>query len=167
MRRIRLVSRPRPGAPSASLFRGEASCLSSPQTSPVGESSPAAVLAAARKRCGLSTTATSPSQTLSSSLIPSGASIEDRLTALGAICEGYGSRPPTPPEGYNRPPLVTYTTTPTEHGDVVRATSDYVRWYLQQYPKAGGKDSARVIAHRSSPQGDGGAFGAGGVPLDL
>ena len=162
-----MVFGPRPGVAAPSFLCREERCLNSPQTSPAGESSLAAVLAVARERCGLNTSSTSESQTLSSSLIPSGASIEDRLTALGAICEGYGSRPPTPPEGYNRPPLVTYTTTPTEHGDVVRATSDYVRWYLQQYPKAGGKDSARVIAPRPAPKGDGRAYGDGGLPVDL
>jgi len=41
------------------------------------------------------------------------------------------------PEGHNAPPLETYTTTTSEHGDVVRATPEYIRWFLRTYPAAG------------------------------
>lgn len=42
--------------------------------------------------------------------------------------------------GTSRPPLETYTTTTTEHGEVYRATDEYVRWFRSRYPAAGGED---------------------------
>lgn len=57
------------------------------------------------------------------------------------------------PEG--GPPLVTYTTTPSEHGDVVRATEAYVEWFRRTYPAAGRADSARVQAPGPAAQGEG------------
>lgn len=122
-------------------------------------------LDAARERCGLTTQPTSEKQTLTSS-IPTGLDAGERLLAVSVICEGYGSEPPTPAEGYNRPPLVTYTTTPTEHGDVVRATADYVRWYLEAYPNARRADSARVVPPRPVDKGERGKeFGL--KPIDF
>lgn len=46
----------------------------------------------------------------------------------------------TTPPAPNRPPLVTYTTTPGPYGDVVSATAEYVRWFVSNYPSAGGGD---------------------------
>ena len=49
-----------------------------------------------------------------------------------------------------------YTTTATEHGDVVRATEEYVRWFRRTYPASGPEDRARVPAPGPTPKGDGG-----------
>ena len=57
------------------------------------------------------------------------------------------------PEG--GPPLVTYTTTPSEHGDVVSATEAYVEWFRRTYPAARRADSARVPAPGAPDQGEG------------
>ena len=81
---------------------------------------------------------------------PSLERLNERLERLA-----FGGRP----EGHNAPPLETYTTTPTEHGDVVRATPEYVRWFHRTYPAAGPEDRARVQAPGPDPQG----YGAGGV----
>ena len=54
--------------------------------------------------------------------------LNERLERLA-----FGRRP----EGFNSPPLETYTTTTTENGDVVRATPEYIRWFLRAYPAAG------------------------------
>ena len=59
--------------------------------------------------------------------------------------------------GQDRPPLVTYTTTPTAHGDVVRATPHYREWYLRAYPAARREDLACVPAPCAPAQGVGGA----------
>jgi len=70
------------------------------------------------------------------------------------------------PEGHNAPPLETYTTTTSEHGDVYRATDEYVRWFHAAYPKAGGADRTRRIAPRLPTKGVGGpeiSFGLEGV----
>ncbi len=70
------------------------------------------------------------------------------------------------PEGHNAPPLETYTTSTAEHGDVYRATDEYVRWFHAQYPKAGGENRARRISSRLSSEGMGGpevSFGLEGV----
>jgi len=65
--------------------------------------------------------------------------------------------PPTPTPGAERPPMETYTVTPTEHGDVVRATDDYVRWFRSRYPKAGREDRASRPGASGAPQKVGGA----------
>ena len=59
------------------------------------------------------------------------------------------------PRAEGGPPLVTYTTTPSEHGDVVRATEAYVEWFRRTYPAAGRADSARVPAPGAAAQGAG------------
>lgn len=59
-------------------------------------------------------------------------------------------------DGQDRPPLVTYTTTPTSHGDVVSATPEYREWFLRAYPAAGRADSACVPASRPASEGVGG-----------
>ena len=83
--------------------------------------------------------------------------LNERLERLA-----FGARP----DGSNAPPLETYTTTTTEHGDVYRATDEYVRWFHAQYPKAGTAD--RLSRRASSPpsKGMGGpeiSFGLEGV----
>ena len=77
---------------------------------------------------------------------PSLERLNERLERLA-----FGGRP----EGHDAPPLETYTTTPTEHGDVVRATPEYVRWFHRTYPAAGPEDRARVPSPRPAPEGVG------------
>ena len=79
---------------------------------------------------------------------PSLERLNERLERLA-----FGGRP----QGHNAPPLETYTTTPTEHGDVVRATPEYVRWFLRTYPAAGPGDRVEVPTPRPSSEGYGGA----------
>ena len=78
---------------------------------------------------------------------PSLERLNERLERLA-----FGGRP----EGHDAPPLETYTTTPTEHGDVVRATQEYVRWFHRTYPAAGPEDRTRIPAPGPTPKGDGG-----------
>ena len=73
--------------------------------------------------------------------------LHERLERLA-----FGGRP----EGHDAPPLETYTTTATEHGDVVRATPQYVGWFHRTYPAAGPEDRASQPAPRPSPEGVGG-----------
>lgn len=73
--------------------------------------------------------------------------LNERLERLA-----FGGRP----EGHDAPPLETYTTTATEHGDVVRATPEYVRWFHRTYPAAGPEDRARIPAPGPSVEGVGG-----------
>ena len=83
--------------------------------------------------------------------------LNERLERLA-----FGRRP----EGSLTPPLETYTTTTGEHGDVYRATDEYVRWFHAAYPKAGGADRTRRIAPRLPTKGVGGpeiSFGLEGV----
>jgi len=54
--------------------------------------------------------------------------LNDRLERLA-----FGAKP----DGQNAPPMETYTTTSAEHGDVVSATPEYIRWFLRAYPAAG------------------------------
>jgi hypothetical protein len=74
--------------------------------------------------------------------------LNERLERLA-----FGGRP----EGHNAPPLETYTTSPTEHGDVVRATEEYVRWFRRTYPASGPEDRVSQPSPRPSSEGDGGA----------
>ena len=73
--------------------------------------------------------------------------LDERLIRLA-----FGGRP----EGHDAPPLETYTTTATEHGDVVRATEEYVRWFRRTYPAAGSEDRVSRPAPSPTPKGDGG-----------
>ena len=74
--------------------------------------------------------------------------LNERLERLA-----FGRRP----EGQNAPPLETYTTTATEHGDVVRATPEYIRWFLRAYPAAGPENRLSRAAPGPSIEGMGGA----------
>jgi len=83
--------------------------------------------------------------------------LNERLERLA-----FGRRP----EGSLTPPLETYSVTTGEHGDVYRATDEYVRWFHAAYPKAGGADRTRRIAPRLPTKGVGGpeiSFGLEGV----
>ena len=79
---------------------------------------------------------------------PSLERLNERLERLA-----FGGRP----EGHNAPPLETYTVTPAEHGDVVRATPEYIRWFRRAYPAAGSGDAVEMPSPRPDPQGYGGA----------
>ena len=70
--------------------------------------------------------------------------LDERLIRLA-----FGGRP----EGHNAPPLETYTTTASEHGDVVRATEEYVRWFRRTYSISGPED--RVGLPTPSPSSEG------------
>ena len=72
--------------------------------------------------------------------------LNERLERLA-----FGGRP----AGHDAPPLETYTVTATEHGDVVSATPEYVRWFHRTYPAAGSEDRARIPTPRPSPEGVG------------
>ena len=76
--------------------------------------------------------------------------INERLERLA-----FGRRP----EGHNAPPLETYTVTPTEHGDVVRATQAYREWFLRAYPAAGPEDRVSQPTPRTPVEGVGGKEG--------
>ena len=79
--------------------------------------------------------------------LPGLESLNERLERLA-----FGRRP----EGHDSPPLETYTTTATAHGDVVRATPEYVRWFHRAYPAAGPEDRARIPTPSPVDQGMGG-----------
>ena len=87
---------------------------------------------------------------------PSLERLNERLERLA-----FGGRP----QGHDAPPLETYSTTATEHGDVVRATPEYVRWFHRTYPAAGPEDRARMPTPRTPPEGAGGE-GKRSSPLD-
>ena len=59
-----------------------------------------------------------------------------------------------PPEG--RPPLETYTTTPTEHGDIFRATPEFRDWIRSRYRGYGVGDHGTVKTPCPPPQKVGG-----------
>jgi len=59
-------------------------------------------------------------------------------------------------EGSDPPPLETYTVATAEHGDVYRATDEYVRWFRRTYSAAGGEDRVSGPPPRSAPEGMGG-----------
>ena len=73
--------------------------------------------------------------------------LNERLERLA-----FGRRP----EGFNAPPLETYTTTTSENGDVVRATPEYIRWFLRAYPAAGPENRLSRAASRPPVEGVGG-----------
>ena len=72
--------------------------------------------------------------------------LNERLERLA-----FGGRP----EGHDAPPLETYTTTPTEHGDVVRATEEYVRWFRRTYSVTGPEDRVSQPSPRPAVKGYG------------
>ena len=64
--------------------------------------------------------------------------------------------PPAELAGLDRPPLETYTTTPTAHGDVVSATPAYRAWFRRAYPAAGPENRLSRAPSRPDPEGMGG-----------
>ena len=77
---------------------------------------------------------------------PSLERLNERLERLA-----FGGRP----DGHHAPPLETYTVTPTENGDVVRATPEYIRWFRRTYPAAGPEDRVSQPTPRPAPEGVG------------
>lgn len=79
---------------------------------------------------------------------------------------GYGIEAPKPQDSADRPPLVTYETTPGPYGDVVRATNAYVAWFRRSYCLEGGEDRVSSAGINSQTKevggGDSGALEAGG-----
>jgi len=75
---------------------------------------------------------------------------------------GYGIEPPQATEGGVRPPLDSYTTTPSPYGDVVRATNAYVAWFRSAYCLEGGEDrlsrAGTGPSHQEVGGGDAGAL---------
>ena len=82
--------------------------------------------------------------------------LNERLERLA-----FGRRP----VGHNAPPLETYTTTSTEHGDVVSATSAYREWFLRAYPKSRSTHPSCVPAPGPAPQRVGGEEGPAGAEI--
>ena len=80
--------------------------------------------------------------------IPGLEKLNERLERLA-----FGGRP----EGHDAPPLETYTTEASEHGDVVRATEEYVRWFRRTYPASGPEDRVSQPSSRPAAEGVGGA----------
>ena len=72
--------------------------------------------------------------------------LNERLERLA-----FGGRP----DGSESPPLETYTVTATEHGDVVSATEEYVRWFRRTYSVTGPEDRVSKPSPRPSPEADG------------
>ena len=54
--------------------------------------------------------------------------------------------------GAERAPLETYTVTTSEHGDVYRATDEYVRWFRSRYPGAGVGDRVKRKSPDRAPE---------------
>jgi hypothetical protein len=89
----------------------------------------------------------------SAAMTPGGGTPEEvdgspsRLTALGEASDELLERlarlaTTEPPAG--RPPLETYTTTATAHGDVYRATDEFRRFMRSRYPGYGVGDHSSV-----------------------
>ena len=140
--------------------------ISSPSHPAVSESLAARYFAARERFAALTTTETSsiPTRSCNGSVGPGGGA-----SSLFDVIErsfGYGIEPPQPAEGDDRPPLVTYETTPGPYGDVVRATNAYVTWFRRAYCLERGED--RVSQPRISPPnkemggGDSGSLVRGG-----
>ena len=81
---------------------------------------------------------TAPEASPSTSSLSSG-----RLSKADDLLERLARLATTePPEG--RPPLETYTTTPSAHGDIYRATDEFRRWLRSRYPGYGVGDHSSV-----------------------
>lgn len=64
----------------------------------------------------------------------------------------------TTPRGENAPPLTTYRTTSTEHGEIYQASSEYVDWLRRAFPGYGEQSPGyRPVPRSTAPRaGDGG-----------
>ena len=109
----------------------------------------AARFTAAQKRFQIS----SGESSTNAAMTPGGGTPEEvdgspsRLIALGEASDDLFERlarlaTAEPPAG--RPPLETYTTTPTEHGDVFRATPEFRDWMRSNYRGYGVGDHSAV-----------------------
>ena len=91
------------------------------------------VLSRARERCQIANTrGASESQTPNSG---TGTPNPTKPISIYDCIEkalGFGLEPPVF-QGKTRPPLVTYTVTPTQGGSVHRATDQYVFWYRETF----------------------------------
>ena len=81
---------------------------------------------------------------------PSLERLNERLETL-AFGERVGGR--------EAPPVETYTVASTEHGDVVSATPEYIRWFHRTYPASGPEDRVSKPPPRPTPEGVGGTQG--------
>lgn len=94
-----------------------------------------------------------------------GDSSSSGLTAVGGVSDDLFERlarlaTTEPPEG--RPPLETYTTTPTEHGELYRATDEFRRWMRSRYRGYGVGDHAAVTPPSPPPKAERGKDEPGG-----
>lgn len=106
---------------------------------------------AARERwkatCGESSTnvATTPSGGTPGGAVGSSTSLTSLQEGANDLFERLARLATTePPAG--RPPLETYTTTPTEHGDVFRATPEFRDWMRSNYRGYGVGDHSAVTS---------------------
>lgn len=88
-----------------------------------------------------------------------GASSSSGLTAVGEVSDDLFERlarlaTTEPPEG--RPPLETYTTTPTEHGELYRATDEFRGWMRSRYRGYGVGDHSAVTPPSPPSKAEGG-----------
>ncbi len=130
--------------------------MTSTQSPNLSDSSVAAVVAAARERCGISSTNTPSTNRIHTcnSESPTGSNVSSIYDCIERAF-GYGIEPPVYAHPERRPPLETYTVTPTEHGSVVRATDAFRTWFDTCYPIKGGDHRAGGEVARHAPQGAG------------
>lgn len=88
-----------------------------------------------------------------------GASSSSSWTAVGEATDDLFERlarlaTTEPPQG--RPPLETYTTTPTEHGELYRATDEFRGWMRSRYRSYGVGDHAAVTPPSPPAKAEGG-----------
>ena len=135
--------------------------MTSTQSPNLSDSSVAAVVAAARERCGMSSTNTpSTNQTHTcNSESPTGSNVSSIYDCIERAI-GYGLEPPVYADPERRPPLETYRVTATEHGSIYRATDAFRTWFDKCYPIKGGDHRAGGEAARPTSQGVGGAEGS-------
>ena len=132
--------------------------MTSTQSPNLSDSSVAAVVAAARERCGISSTNTpSTSQTHTSNSESATGSNASSIYDCIERAIGYGIEPPVYADPERRPPLETYRITATEHGSIYRATDAFRTWFDYCYPIKGGDHRAGGEVARHAPQGVGGA----------
>ena len=150
---VGLVPRLRRGAaPSQVVPQGEAWLNSQELTMPSG---PATGVAARQSWPGAAISCNSGSRRLEGPTQPSttgsGTETEAGIYDFAGRLERLAF-PASPVAGAQCPPLETYTVTTTEHGDVYRATDEYVRWFRSRYPKAGREDRASRPGASGTPQ---------------
>ena len=70
----------------------------------------------------------------------------------------------TTPRGDDAPPLTTYRTTSTEHGEIYQASSEYIAWLRRTFPGYGEQGAVSRAISRSPAPGTG---NAGLKPIDF